>query len=246
MSTHYHDMGNFYTRTGNSGEKDIFLVDENSGADVIYLFDAGQDIISLLGFSSAIPWDVLQGCISQQGIDTVINLSQWGGGTIRLKGFESGSLTADNFALPSMSTISGGDSRDQLHGDAADNLILGGGGDDVITGGQGNDVIVGGQGNDFIYGDGPSSSGGRDTFVYAPGGGNDTIQDFTNGDDRIDLSAFSGINGFSDITARQVGGKVVIDFSDHGGGSITLKNFNLSDLDEEDFVFQGDADAYDG
>lgn len=246
MATHYHDMANFSTRTGHSGDEDVFLFDENHGYDEIFLFDASQDIINLEGFSSAIPWDVLEACISQQGPDTVINLTQWGGGTIRLKGLESGSLTAENFALPSMNTISGGDSRDHLYGDANDNLMLGGGGNDVIVGQQGDDTIVGGSGDDTLYGDGPSNSGGRDTFVYTPGDGKDTIYDFANGDDRIDLSAFSGINGFSDISATQVGGAVVIDFSAYGGGSIKLNNFNLSDLNEEDFIFQGDADAYDG
>ena len=36
---------------------------------------------------------------------------------------------------------------------------------------------------------------GADTFVYAPGDGNDKIEDFTDGEDLIDLTAITGITG---------------------------------------------------
>ena len=73
--------------------------------------------------------------------------------------------------------------------------------------------------------------------------------DFTDGEDTIDLSAFTGISSFSDLTARQEDVDVVIDLSGHGGGSITLQFVSLSDLDDEDFIFHdagGGAETVDG
>ena len=93
--------------------------------------------------------------------------------------------------------------------------------------------VVSGAGDDTIIG-----SGGADTFVFAPGHGHDTITNFADGEDRIDLSLFAGIAGFSDLTATQEGDDVWIDLSgQHAGGTIVLQNFDLDDLDETDFVF---------
>ena len=97
-------------------------------------------------------------------------------------------------------------------------------GDDIMTGGE-----------------------GADTFVFAGAHGNDTITDFTDGEDLIDLSAFANIAKFGDLAATQVGDDVRIDLSDHGGGTITLQDFTLGDLDETDFVFQTSSqDVQDG
>ena len=74
--------------------------------------------------------------------------------------------------------------------------------------------------------------------MFASGHGDDTVADFTDGEDLIDLSAFTGITQFSDLTVAQVGDNVEIDLSsESGGGSITLQNVLLADLDETDFVF---------
>ena len=52
----------------------------------------------------------------------------------------------------------------------------------------------------------------------------------------IDLRALN-LSGFGDVDARQVGGDVVIDLSGDGGGTITLDNFRLGNLDADDFLF---------
>jgi len=49
-------------------------------------------------------------------------------------------------------------------------------------GGAGNDTINGGLGNDTFR-----SGAGRDIFVLSSGFGHDTINDFTNGFDQIDI-----------------------------------------------------------
>ena len=84
--------------------------------------------------------------------------------------------------------------------------MTGGTGDDTMTGGTGDDTMTGGTGDDTMTG-----GTGDDTFVFAAGDGSDTITDFTDGEDPIDLSAFSAISGFSDLTINQDGDDTVID-----------------------------------
>ncbi|MCY3670794.1 MAG: hypothetical protein OXH14_06890 [Alphaproteobacteria bacterium] len=140
-------------------------------------------------------------------------------------------------------TIDAGGGDDTIWGRQSHETLFGGTGDDWIVGGEGSDRIVGGAGDDVLTGgDLMSDDADPDTFVFAPGEGHDRITDFTCGEDIIDLSAFDGIGAFSDLTARQDGEDVVIDFSGNGGGSITLENVSLAELDEDDFVFH-DAPA---
>ena len=183
-------------------------------------------------------------------------------------------LTEDMFVLPDASvtltgtggddilrggaeddTLSGGGGNDHLTGLQGDDTLEGGAGNDILVGWQGNDTIVGGAGDDKLAGDAvggddryadgtPTGETDNDTFVFAPGDGNDTILDFTDGEDVIDLTAFTGISGFGDINARQDGNNVVIDFS--GDNSVTLVNFDLDDLDAGDFVFHDTSASVDG
>lgn len=100
------------------------------------------------------------------------------------------------------SEIYGTDGNDILRGYDADQYIYGGSGNDIIYGGGGNDTIDGGAGNDIIHGgkgaDRLIGGAGRDIFVYTAfdeSGSNvlqrDTIEDFTPGEDFIDLSKMS-------------------------------------------------------
>ena len=238
---------------------DTFVFAPGHGDDTIGDFEAGTDIIDLSQFGPGLTWEKLSGSISTVtnplfGTYLQIDLSAWGGGTITLWGVSSpDDLTEDMFRLPDPALhLTGGDGNDRLIGDRGDDTLVGGGGNDVIAGGQGDDRIEGGAGDDMLFGDGyfnDDSVSDRDTFVFAPGGGHDWIMDFTDGEDTIDLSAFTGISSFSDLTARQEDVDVVIDLSGHGGGSITLQFVSLSDLDDEDFIFHdagGGAETVDG
>ena len=153
-------------------------------------------------------------------------------------------------------TLDGGGGADKLDGRQGDDTLVGGAGNDYIVGGQGDDRIEGGTGNDTLFGDGgqsgddqyadgtPTGETDNDTFVFAPGDGQDVIKDFRDGEDLIDLTAFTGISGFDDISARQSGSNVVIDFNNDN--SITLSNFNLNDLDASDFIFYDASASVDG
>ena len=148
--------------------------------------------------------------------------------------------------------IIGGSGDDTLAGDAGDDVLLGGGGDDTLAGGEGDDLLHGGVGGDDLSGgagkdtligdagnDTLSGGAGADTFVYSPGGGNDVIEDFAHGEDIIDLTTFTGVTGFADLTITAHGNDAVIDLSAHGGGAFRLEDVSVSDLDAEDFLFYG-------
>lgn len=132
----------------------------------------------------------------------------------------------------------GGEGDDRLYGGADDDTIYGGEGDDLLGGGRGDDALTGGAGDDTLtgwHGDDTLTGGeDADTFVFHAGHGNDTITDFTDDEDTIDLSALDGITGFGDLTITQDGNDARIDT---GEGTITLQNFDVDDLDAADFVF---------
>ncbi|MEY2831685.1 MAG: hypothetical protein RLZZ574_943 [Cyanobacteriota bacterium] len=76
------------------------------------------------------------------------------------------------------------DSNDVINGQGGNDYLSGLSGDDLLRGGYGDDIIVGGYGDDLLHGD-----YGDDFFVLNAGEGNDTIMDFTNGQDTIQISS---------------------------------------------------------
>ena len=185
------------------------------------------------------------------------------GGTVRVERTGAGAI-AQRVALPDIENLTGSDYADILAGDLRDNRLLGGdgndvlyggpgGGDDVLMGeaghdtvygGKGDDTLEGGPGNDRLLGgpdnDSVTGGAGDDTFVFGPGGGNDTVPDFGNGEDKIDLTAFADIRSTEDLIMEQQGNHLVVDFSGHGGGTVILRDFNVADVMETQFVFVAD------
>lgn len=120
--------------------------------------------------------------------------------------------------------------NDTLDGTIAGDTLYGNAGSDVLKGNAGNDRIDGGAGSDTLTG-----GTGRDVFVYALGGGADTITDFSHADgDTLDFSAIIGFSGLADVLshATQVGSDTVIDFG--AGDSLTLKDVARSALVADD------------
>jgi Ca2+-binding RTX toxin-like protein len=136
-----------------------------------------------------------------------------------------------------------GSGNDQLFGGAGNDVLNGGAGDDVLNGGSGNDRLIGGL--------------GHDTFVFAPdvasagragrpdqGANQDRIEDFTIGQDRIELTAFHAT--FADMTADHKsshqsgpvtvtteGHDTVLNFADDG----SVRIVGVTQLHASDFVF---------
>jgi Ca2+-binding RTX toxin-like protein len=121
-------------------------------------------------------------------------------------------------------TISGGDQADVLLGNAGDDVIGGGMGADTIDGGDGNDAITGGQGNDILTG-----GNGADTFTFsAPSGfGVDTITDFLQGSDVVQISA-SGFGG----SLHPGSAATVVNASDHNSASGSAAEFIFQTADK--------------
>ena len=136
-------------------------------------------------------------------------------------------------------SIDGGAGNDSIGGNAGNDTIDGGAGDDHLYGGEGNDVIDGGAGADRIFGgEGDDSlTGGTevDTFVFEAGHGNDTITDFADGTDLIDLSDLGVMNFAALSIADDTNGNAVITTS--AGNTITLTGVATADLDASNFVF---------
>ena len=204
--------------TGGTGA-DTFFYESGHGNDTITDFTADEDTIDLSLIGTITSFDDLD--IGQSGADAVIDLTDHGGGTLTLEDVTAGALDADDFRL-------------------YDAAVGGTGGADDLEGRSGDDVITGGAGNDTLTGD-----MGADTFVFAANHGTDTITDFNYDEgegDVIDLTAFTGITEFSGLTTRQEGDDVVIDLTgETGGGTITLEDFDLNDLDAEQFVLYDDG-----
>jgi Tol biopolymer transport system component len=83
--------------------------------------------------------------------------------------------------------INGSEGDDVLTGLRASDVLNGGDGNDILSGGKGFDTLNGGLGNDNLVG-----GAGNDVFVLGAGLGVDTISDFGNGQDTIQL-----INGLT-------------------------------------------------
>lgn len=129
----------------------------------------------------------------------------------------------------------GGAGKDTLIGGTGKDDLNGGGGKDTLRGGAGNDTLEGGGGRDVIRGDrgkdSLSGGGGRDTFVVRSKDGLDTITDFQDGRDRIQLKGKLKVDGLS-FTQR--GDDVLIRADNRK--LLLVQNTTLSDFSDADFV----------
>lgn len=138
------------------------------------------------------------------------------------------------FGDAGIDTLRGGTGDDGLSGGGGRDFLFGGLGDDDLRGGLHDDQLSGGRGDDILTGD-----LGRDVFIIRPFDGNDTITDFTNGADRIDLSAFAlGAAGFASLVAPSLSAvgpnSTLLEF---GTGSLLIQGLSLVDADASDFIF---------
>jgi len=120
---------------------------------------------------------------------------------------------------------------DDMTGTIGRNVMIGGSGADKIRSGSGDDIIEGGPGDDNLGG-----GGGKDRFVLASDGSTDTIIDFEDGVDLLDLRG-TGANSVADIRVEQAGSNVVMFVA----GAITpfaiLQSQSTGFFDEADALF---------
>lgn len=136
-------------------------------------------------------------------------------------------------ALGGNDTVFGQTGDDSINGNQGNDFIFGGQGNDTARGGQGNDTLSADKGNDQIWGD-----LGSDVFLFTGSGtGNDTVIDFTQGQDHVQLSGtiYALWNGVHNHLT-QVGSDSVLTFSDTGN-TLTLHGVTASALSASDFIF---------
>ncbi len=203
---------------------DIFYIDQSDavldagdGHDVLYMLDGLASI-------SGVEEYIMLGAADIDLVADELNLSITGNGGRNVIVAGAGADTVsggggdDILRGGSGNDRLGGDAGDdQLFGNAGDDLLMGGHGDDSLRGHNGADRLFGGAGADYIDGghgtDRMVGGAGADVFAFTfleLGATVDRVQDFTRGDDLIDLSAmasgitFIGLNGFSNTGAAEV------------------------------------------
>lgn len=157
-------------------------------------------------------------------------------------------INFDNALLGGSDTIFGNDfadllnsrgGNDRLYGNGGRDILKGGSGKDRLYGGKDEDILNGGKDNDKLFGqegnDILKGGGGADKFVFRTGYEQDTIKDFNDKDDVLDLRSFD-LSSVSEAKsyASMVDGDTVFDFG--AGDLLTLEDFNLSALDKGDFI----------
>jgi Ca2+-binding RTX toxin-like protein len=148
------------------------------------------------------------------GSDWAYYASAGAGVTINLgnAALNNGEATGDSYT--SIENVVGGRFDDIITGDAGANTLRGFLGDDTLNGGGGDDILRGEAGNDI--------------FVFEVGGDNDTVIDWIDADDMLDLTDFGFANNAAAMaTAAQVGADVVFTI---GADSITIEDTTLADI----------------
>ena len=176
------------------------------GADTL-IGGEGMDGVTYMNSSRGVMLDLATGGITNDAAgDTYIGIEN-----------VFGSLYGD--------IINGNSQGNVLHGYNGDDYVFGQGGDDrifgdlgfdTLRGGAGNDILNGGRDRDRLTGD-DAGQFGYDTFILQNGNGVDTITDFQQGYDHIDLRGY----GFS---ARDFGsnGRLAVATTD-GGNTVLLE-----------------------
>jgi len=225
------------TLLGGEGEDDLFGGDDNDDLDggdnddELYGGDGNDQLLGGSGgdlLDGGVGNDTLDGGVGDDTLDGGVgdDILTGGGGTDIMLG-DDGSDSLD-----------GGDDADDLLGGDGHDQLLGGSGRDDLDGGVGNDTLDGGLGDDTHRG-----GEGADIFRFTGTTNDDTITDFEDGVDKIDLSAYPGLR-FGDLDIEQGRGndEANTEIKEYGSGNdkITLENFLNNKLDETDFIF---ADA---
>ena len=134
--------------------------------------------------------------------------------------------------------VAGGKGADRLFASDDGNRLIGGAGADRLQGGDGRDRLEGGGGKDRLIAergnDRLEGGGGRDVFSFRRKDGLDRILDWQDGRDKIEFE--TGAQRLRDLTIRQRGDDVTIDYR-KDGGKIVVLDAELDDFGRGDFVF---------
>ena len=219
---------------GTDGANDI---DTYDGNDKVY-GGGGGDKVSLGGGNDYVKaGEGANTYEGSSGLDTISYYDSDARVIIDIKHDEAEGGFADGDIISSFERVTGTVYDDKIYGSDGGNVLKGGTGEDSIWGRDGNDKLYGGsnsdrfdggEGDDKLYG-----GSGVDTFHIDKGDDFDTIKDFQNNADRIEIDGFStGFDAFD--FATQVGDDVVFDFG--GGDGLIVEDALIGQLGNDLFV----------
>ena len=162
-----------------------------------------------------------------QGTDTVESTVNYSLGDNIENLILAGTRAVDGTGNALGNNVTGNGEANLLRGMAGNDTVSGMSGNDTLDGSSGRDILSGGKGNDRIIG-----GSGADVFVFNRGDGTDTVTDFVNGLDVLQIA--NGAEKFADITVLDSGLNVTISFANV---KVTLLNLNHSSIDASDFAF---------
>jgi Ca2+-binding RTX toxin-like protein len=159
--------------------------------------------------------------LSAQGLDLFVASSSEVGVT-HLR-YQTGQAGITTIAPSGGGTVLGTTGFDVLHGLSGDDILSAGAGDDILTDGAGSDMLAGGA--------------GADVFLLSADGRVDTITDFQQGEDRIDLSLWPLLRDISQLTMRLTEDGMEIRYGDEllivqsaDGNTIDYRTLSTTDL----------------
>jgi Ca2+-binding RTX toxin-like protein len=123
-----------------------------------------------------------------------------------------------------------------VKGAKGDDTLFGGSGDDTLDGGGQDDRLRGSKGDDLL-----SGGSGSDQFIFRLGDGHDTVADFANDIDSLDLTSLH-FNDFAEVgaLAREITGSIVsgvlLTLAGYGNGTIFLTDMTMAQFDIGDVV----------
>jgi serralysin len=232
---------NTTTRTGNDiygfNATDSRFSFSTSGSNMFTIYDrGGTDTLDASGYSEDQRIDLRAGQYSDIG--------------------DRKNLIAISTIGTVVENAKGGSGADTITGNVVGNVLAGNGGNDIIRGGNGNDTLQGGDADDQLYGEANSDRlrggigndilvGGADAdrFVMEAGWGSDTIQDFQDGVDKVEIYMVPGLTNFTQFSEADTGNDVRLTWNNNTpsntGDDLTLifVGREPAQIDASDFVF---------
>ncbi|TBU81016.1 calcium-binding protein, partial [Pseudomonas dryadis] len=138
-------------------------------------------------------------------------------------------------------TLDGGEGNDRLYGENGDDTLMGGVGNDTLYGGNGNDLLQGGEGNDTLNGeagndildggagnDALNGGAGSDTYRFSRGWGQDTVNNYDTGSDKVDAIVFAEDIAPDDLIITRSSSNLILSLK-NSSDRITVSNYFNAD-----------------
>jgi FG-GAP-like repeat/RTX calcium-binding nonapeptide repeat (4 copies) len=178
-----------FSITNTGADADVLRVDQSAATGAVALTASGN-IIASTGVSVFRAGDIFATLDLRTGA---------GADTVTLSGILATNTNVTAGAGDDTVSANGTTTRVFLDGGEGNDRLTGGNESDILLGGAGNDLLVGRNGDDFIL-----AGEGFDTFSWAPGDDNDTLE----GQDGQDLLVFNGANISEVFDVSANGGRV--------------------------------------